>query len=125
MTDSPRRDFPSPEMRRRGLPDPKDVIIGILGSSGALAGLLLVFSGFVFSQAASFPDTTPDAVIKKYTKAGRLALCPFICSLLTTLLALSWLLDPTICIFWLCVGLFAVLVVGIGIYGTLVSYRYL
>ena len=107
------------------MPDPKDVIIGILGASGALAGLLLVFSGFVFSQAASFPDTTPDAVIKKYTKAGRLALLPFLGSLVTTLLALAWLLHPVGCIFWPCVGLFAVLVLGIGIYGTVVSYRYL
>jgi len=107
------------------MPDPKDVIIGILGASGALSGLLLVFSGFVFSQAASFPDTTPDSVIKKYTKAGQLAVYPFLGSLATTLLALAWLLHPVICIFWPCVVIFAALVVGIGVYGTLVAYRYL
>jgi hypothetical protein len=33
--------------------EPKDVVLGILGASGALAGLLLVFGGFIFSQAAS------------------------------------------------------------------------
>jgi hypothetical protein len=107
------------------MPEPKDVIIGILGSSGALAGLLLVFSGFVFAQAASFPDTTPDTVIKKYTKAGRLAIYPFIGSLAATLLALVWLLCPALPVYFICVGLFVVLVVWIGVYGTLVAYRYL
>jgi len=55
----------------------KDVMLGILGASGAFAGLLLVFSGFIFAQAASFPSTTPNSVIGKYTRAAKIAIVPF------------------------------------------------
>jgi hypothetical protein len=107
------------------VPEPKDVIIGILGACGALAGLLLVFGGFVFAQAASFPEDTPDAVINKYRKAGRMSLWPFSGSLLITLLAVAWLICPSMYVYDACIGLFVVLVIGIAFYGVLVSYRYL
>ena len=108
------------------MPDPKDVILGILGASGALAGLLLVFSGFIFAQAASFPAAdTDDRVIAKYTKAGRLAIFPFLGFLLTTLLSLAWLICPHPYTYVSCVVLFVILVIGTGVYGTLMSYRYL
>ena len=62
----------------------KDVAIAILGASVGLAGLLLVFSGLLFSQAAAFPkDTTPDDVIDRFRGAGRIALWPFLLCLLT------------------------------------------
>ncbi len=99
--------------------------MGILGASGTLAGLLLVFGGFIFSQAASFPSSTDDQIIGKYTKAGRLAIYPFWGFLITTLLAIGWLLHQSICIYFMCVTLFVILVIGTGIYGTLMSYRYL
>jgi hypothetical protein len=105
--------------------DPKDVILGILGASGALAGLLLVFSGFIFAQAASFPSTTSDKITAKYTKAGRMAVFPFIGFLLATLVCVAWLLHPNQCIYFVCVALFLVLVIWTGIYGALASYRYL
>lgn len=105
--------------------EPKDVILGILGASGALAGLLLVFSGFIFSQAASFPSSTDDQIISKYTKAGRLAIYPFWGFLITMLVSISWLLHPSVCTYTACVILFVFHVVGTGIYGTLMSFRYL
>ena len=52
----------------------KDIMVGILGASGTFGALLLVYSGFIFAQAASFPTTTADKLLKKYTRAGRLAL---------------------------------------------------
>ncbi|HKM81922.1 MAG TPA: hypothetical protein VJY15_13295 [Candidatus Acidoferrum sp.] len=107
------------------MPEAKDVIIGILGASGALAGLLLVFGGFIFAQAASFPSSTDDKITARYTKAGRLAIFPFWGFLITTLLSLAWLLHPNSCLFFSCVSLFVLLVIGTGIYGTLMSYRYL
>jgi hypothetical protein len=107
------------------MPEPKDVVIGILGASGALAGLLLVFGGFIFAQAASFPSSTDDKIIARYTKAGRLAIIPFWGFLITTLLSLAWLLHPNGCIFFCCVALFVLLVIGTGIYGTVMSYKYL
>jgi hypothetical protein len=105
--------------------DPKDVVLGIMGASGALAGLLLVFSGFIFSQAASFPSTTSNTVTAKYVRAGRLGLYPFLGFLITTLLSVMWLLWPNHCVLVFCVGLFSVLVIWTGVYGMLMSYRYL
>ena len=103
----------------------KDVVIGILGASGALAGLILVFGGFIFSQAASFPPTTADEVIEKYTKAGRWAIYPFWGFLITTLLSVWWMLRQSECVYAVCVGLFILLVIGTGLYGTTMFYKYL
>ncbi len=105
--------------------EPKDVVVGILGASVALTGLILVFSGFIFAQAASFPPTTDDQIIKKYTTAARLALLPFWTSLVTTILSLIWLLHHSPYIYAISVFLFFALVIGTGIYGTVASYRYL
>jgi hypothetical protein len=107
------------------MPEPKDVVIGILGASGALAGLLLVFSGFIFAQAASFPSDTSNKIIGRYTKAGRLGILPFWGFLLTTLMAVSWLSFPTHCLFLITTILFCLLVVCTGVYGTVMAYRYL
>jgi hypothetical protein len=107
------------------MPEAKDTVIGILGASGALAGLLLVFGGFIFAQAASFPSSTDDKIIARYTRAGRLAIFPFWGFLVTTLLSLAWLLHQNGCLFFFCVTLFVLLVIGTGIYGTIMFYRYL
>jgi hypothetical protein len=56
----------------------KDVIVSILGAAVGLAGLLLVFSGFLFSQAASFPPDTSDKIINKYRNVARVAIYPFL-----------------------------------------------
>jgi len=45
--------------------------------------------------------------------------------LVTTLLSLAWLLHPNGCLFLFCVSLFVLLVIGTGIYGTVMSYKYL
>ena len=108
--------------------EPKDVMLGILGASGALAGLLLVFAGFVLGprEPPSFPeDSTPNSVIEQYKKAGRLAVWPFWGALISTLLSLAWLLFSGVVVYWLCIGLFVSVVIGTGIYGTLSAYRYL
>src|SRR5690348_12866779 len=102
--------------------DPKDVILGILGASGALAGLLLVFSGFIFAQAASFPATTDDTLLARYAKAGRLGIFPFLGFLITTLLCIAWLLRPNTFVYVLCIVMFVLLVVGTGVYGLLAAY---
>jgi hypothetical protein len=107
------------------MPEPKDVVVGILGASGALAGLLLVFGGFIFSQAASFPSSTDDQIIDRYTKAGRLAIYPFWGFLITTLLSVCWLLCPLSYIYLACIVLFVALVIGTGIYGTVMFNKYL
>ena len=103
----------------------KDVVLGILGASGALAGLILVFGGFIFSQAASFPSSTDDQIIARYTRAGRLAIYPFWGFLTTTLLSIGWMLHQSDCVYFASIALFSILVVGTGIYGTIMFYKYL
>ena len=107
------------------MPEAKDVVIGILGASGALAGLLLVFGGLIFAQAASFPASTDDKITERYTRAGKLAVLPFWGFLATTLMSVLWLIFPNHCLFLLTVIVFCLLVVGTGIYGTVMSLRYL
>jgi hypothetical protein len=105
--------------------DHKDVILGILGASSAFAGLLLVFSGLTFTQAASFPSDTDNKTINRVRSAARFAIYPFWGFLIVTLLSLSWMLRQSECLYAICMILFIILVLGTGVYGTIVSYRYL
>jgi hypothetical protein len=104
----------------------KDIAIAILGASVGLAGLLLIFSGLLFSQAAALPkDTTPDEIIDHFRNGGRVAFWPFLFSLLIAGLCLAWLLHPnpmTYCLAWI---LFTALLVVTAIYGFWVTQRLL
>jgi hypothetical protein len=101
--------------------EPKEIILAVLGASGSMAGLLLVFSRFMFSQASSFPSVTDDRILHRYTNVGQLAVYPFCGFLITTLLAIAWLLYPAPALYAVCITFFVVLVVGTGIYGALSS----
>jgi hypothetical protein len=105
--------------------DAKDVVLGVLGASGTFAGLLLVFSGLIFTQAASLPVETDNATINRVRKAAQLGIYPFWGFLATTLLAFGWLLRPFACLYLTCISLFVLLVVGTGVYGTVMIYKYL
>lgn len=105
------------------MPDPKDAMIGILGASGTLAGLLLIFSGFLFSDALSYPSSTADTIIQKVKKSAQLAVFPFCGFLLTTILSTLWLVYPNHFLYCFCVIVFLLDVVASGIYGTWASYR--
>jgi hypothetical protein len=114
--------FPQKEVAR-SVPEPKDLVLGIMGSSGAIAGLLLIFSGFLFGEAASLPRTTDDAILDKLQRSARMAIIPFCGFLATTLLSTIWLIHPSPCVYWLNTVFFLVLVVATGIYGVWASYR--
>jgi hypothetical protein len=105
------------------LPEAKDVIIGIFGASGALAGLLLIFSGFLFGEAASLPRTTDDAILDKLKRSARIAIAPFCGFLVTTLLSIIWMIHPNPSVYWINTVLFLMLVTATGIYGVWASYR--
>jgi hypothetical protein len=107
------------------VPEPKDVVLGVLAGSVGLAGLLLVFSGFVLSQAAGFPNTTPDAVTRKFEKAGKFGVWPFLLSLLVSFLSFVWLLCPSTGLYWAAVFGFIALLVGTGLYGAILFWKYL
>jgi hypothetical protein len=107
------------------LPEPKDVIVGILAAASALAGLLLVFGGFLFAQASSFPPDTPDQITGKFTRVGRLSLWPFLSFLVVTVLCVIWLLHPQPCSYWISIVLFFATVFATAAYALLAYYRYL
>ncbi|MFY9752189.1 MAG: hypothetical protein WAJ92_06095 [Candidatus Acidiferrales bacterium] len=68
--------------------EPKDIIIAVLGSGVGLAGILLVFIGFIYSHAETFASVPTR---KKYRLVGRLGLIPFAFSLLSAWCSLRWL----------------------------------
>lgn len=104
----------------------KDIVIAVLGGSVSLAGLLLIFSGFLFSQAAGFdPDNTPDKLINKYRRAGRFGVLPFSMCLALAGASLWWLRSPTESLLNVCwIGFIALLVVTAA-YGGYTILRYL
>ena len=99
--------------------DPKDVMVTIVGASVAIAGLLLVFSGFLFAQAASFPSNTSDALIEKFRRGAQLGMIPFVGALADAGMAFGWMLNPSpnACLYQFAVGGFIVLLVLTGVYG--------
>jgi hypothetical protein len=109
------------------LPDnSKDVVIAVFGASVALAGLLLVFIGFVFSQAANFPpETTDDKVIRRYEMAGKLGIIPFVLSLSDAALGLWWLLAGSPRVYASTVSGFFLLLVLTALYGVWLIVFYL
>jgi hypothetical protein len=60
----------------------RDTILTVLSSGIALAGLLLIFSGFLFTKAASFETRRGD----KFKILAKATLIPILVSL-----ALSWI----------------------------------
>jgi len=96
-----------------------------LGAAIGFAGLLLVFSGFLFAQAASFPTETDDKIIDKYRNAGRWGLAPFLLALGVAGLSFAWLLDQSVCLYQLSLWTFGTLIVSSAIYGTVMLLWYL
>jgi hypothetical protein len=68
--------------------EPKDIILGILGASVSLSGLLLVFIGFVYSHAETFESIPRRDRYRKTSKGG---LIPFVETLVCAWLCLGWL----------------------------------
>lgn len=104
----------------------KDVMIGVLGASVGLGGLLLIFCGFIFSVAAGYPtETTSDATIQMYKRAGRLGLWPFVGSLVNALVVVVWFLCPCNVLYFIALALFILLLVITAAYGLKVMLKYM
>jgi hypothetical protein len=95
----------------------KDVVLAILSAAVSLAGLLLIFCGFLFTQAWSFPPTTADRIINRVKTAGRVGLVPFVFALAVAAGATFWLLGPSEWLYSCCVKGFIGLLVGTALYG--------
>ena len=104
----------------------KEVMLGVLGASVGLAGLLLVFCGFLFGQAASFPPAhTDDATIERYKNAARLALLPFLGAVAASVAVMVWFFYPDETFYRIIVAFFMLLLVATAVYGTVVIKSYL
>jgi len=104
----------------------KDTIIAVFGAAVGLAGLLLVVSGFVFSQVNTFlPENTDNETIKKYETAGKLGLIPFLIALSDAGICLWWLLHSSPCLFSTATWGFFLLLLLTAAYGSVLILRYL
>jgi hypothetical protein len=104
----------------------KDLVVAVLGAAVALAGLLLVFSGFLFSQADSLPpETTDNSTIRSYKKAARIGIAPFVGCLALAGIAGAWLHAPGPVLFHFVWAGFGTLLVVTGVYGAWVILRQL
>jgi hypothetical protein len=99
------------------LVEPKDVAIATLGASVAIAGLVLVFCGFLFSQADGFPPDTSDSIIEKYRTCGKLGTVPFLVSMIVAGLSFWWLCSPNSCAYRLNIFGFVIVLASTSIYG--------
>lgn len=70
----------------------KDTIVAILGATVTVAGLVLVFIGFVASQGEQFQNNQRKRVFKRVAKTG---LIPFAISLLAGYFCVCWLQENT------------------------------
>lgn len=68
--------------------EPKDIVLGMLGASVALAGLLLVFVGFVYSHSETFTNTVRRDRTRLAAKVG---LFPFVGTIVCAWLCIDWL----------------------------------
>jgi hypothetical protein len=104
----------------------KDVAITLLGSAVAIAGLLLVVAGMVFSQANSFPAAdTDDALLERYELAGKLGLIPFLTALIEAGASLWWLAHRSDCLYTGIILGFFLLLALTALYGFVLILRYL
>jgi hypothetical protein len=85
----------------------------VLGASTAVAGLLLVFEGFVLSSYNSFPNGTDPRTLKKYKQAIYAVVVSVAFAILVAAGAMAWLLG--INLFWVTVaGFFITLTLLFG-----------
>ena len=97
-----------------GLIEPKDVVLAILGSSGALAGFVLVFLGVIIASYQSYAGNVPDKVVQPYRTSGAALLGAFALGLVTVALSLLWLINGGVpALYDWVIGLFAVQLVAV------------
>jgi hypothetical protein len=105
--------------------DKAALISNLLSGSLTLSGLLMVFSGFLFAQAASFPSSTPDETIDRFRSAGKFAIAPFLLALIIAGMCLGWMLTQNDLLFIFCWVASFLLLIGTGAYGAFVILKYL
>ena len=75
----------------------KDIVTAIFGAAVGLAGILLVFVGFVYSHAEAQPLLGDRQKFKRVAKVG---LLPFLNCLICAALCLNWMSSQSSTVFW-------------------------
>jgi hypothetical protein len=71
----------------------KDVVISLLGASAGMAGLVLVFLGFLVAAIGALPPGSDAAVYRPYRYTAVVVATTFGLSLCTVALSTAWLLS--------------------------------
>jgi hypothetical protein len=70
----------------------KDLVIALFGAAVGLAGILLVFVGFIYAHAETM-ELGDDR--KKYKRVAKFGMGPFFFSLCSAFVCIQWLLCPS------------------------------
>ena len=73
----------------------KEIALAALGGAAAIAGLLLVFVGFIIVKVEALPGETSDSVLRKYAIVAKLGMLPLLVLTTVILAAYGWLFYPT------------------------------
>ena len=82
--------------------DRSAVMVALLGGEAAVASLLIVYQGYLFSALAMLPAETSARARAPYRKVILMALAAFVVADLAALGALGWLVGVDF--FWVVVG---------------------
>lgn len=104
----------------QNVPDPKDAIIAALGASAALAGLLLVFIGFVYAHGETYETVRGDP----FRIAAKFGVLPFLITVSCVWFCFEWLTGSKWAYDW-SVWMFRVGVICTALYGAVMMLFYL
>ena len=90
------------------------VISSILGASGGLAGILLVFVGFIYTRSEGFQVASRA---RKYQTVAKIGLIPFAVALVCSWLCLQWFHSPDPMLYTWTILSFQACLVLTGLYG--------
>jgi hypothetical protein len=100
----------------------RETITAVLGSSVGLAGILLVFIGFVYSRVETFEQSDR---VRKYRLVARLGALPFLLALISAWMCLKWLDAPSADLYVNAILAFQACLILTGIYGIVALVFYL
>jgi hypothetical protein len=69
----------------------KDVVVGVLGATAALAGLVLVFLGVLVSTYQTLLGRAMEKTLERFRRAAFVALVVFLTGLASVTVSTSWL----------------------------------
>lgn len=98
-----------------------ELVIAILSTSIALAGLLLVFLGFIFSAYQSFPPDTILVILRPYKVSAWSAIIAFTLCIIDAILSLIWFLNSGNLLYCATIAMFFVVIIGV-IFVAVVSF---